>query len=167
MPQPIQRNPYGLLSLLDSKAGGQNPNAILDELRPTVDLTDFLAVQTRFSVNGAIAAPALGLNIAPVTLTEPDAGEIWIMRAITAVTTAVIAVAPTFRFVVGVHDIRNGSFTCLSDFIATAAAVGEHLCTGARLAYIWRPGDQAAVFVLNATNAAALRVTVTFDRLFV
>jgi len=164
MPQTIQQNPYGLLGLLNSKAGGQNPNALLDEVRPAVELFDLYSVQNRRSINSAIAAPVLGLNIFPTTLTEPPAGEIWVMKAITVLTTAVIAVATTFRFIAGVHDIRNGSFTGLGS-LATAAAVGEHLISAGQPSYIWRPGDQAAVFVLNATNPAALRCTVTFDRI--
>lgn len=166
MPQLIQRPPWGLLGLLNSKAGGANPNALSDEVSPSVELFDLYSVLERRSVNSAIAAPVLGLNIFPVTLGEPPAGELWVMKAITVLTTAVIAVAPTFRFVAGVHDIRNGSFTGLGN-LATAAAVGEHLISNSQLNYIWRPGDQAAVFVLNATNAAALRCTVTFDRIFV
>lgn len=165
MPQLIQRSPLGLLGLLDSKAGGQNPNTLLDEVRPVIDLTDAFSVANRFSQNSAIAGPVLGLNIFPTTLGEPDPGEIWLMKRITVITTAVIAVANTFRFVAGVHDIRNASFTILSDFVAVAAAVGEHLVCGGAVNYIWRPGDQAAVFVLNATNPAPLRCTLVFDQI--
>ena len=166
MPQLIQRPPLGILGLLDSKVGGLNPNALADEVRLTVETNDFYGIQTRQSVNSAIAAPVLGLNIFPVTLTQPDTGVLWIMKRITVVTTAVIAVAPTFRFVAGVHDLRNASFTGLGD-VANAVVVGEHLYSGGQVNYLWRAGDQAAVFVLNATNAAALRCTVVFDAVLI
>ena len=162
MPQLIQRPPTGLLGLLDAKVGGQNPNAFLDEIQGGVELTPFYGIQSRRSINSAIAVPVLGLNIFPTNLGEPAPGELWIMKRITVLTTAVIAVAATFRFRAGVHDLRNASFTALGD-LATAAAVGEHLVSGGNVDYLWRAGDQAAVFVLNATNAAALRCTVVFD----
>lgn len=165
MPQLIQRPPLGLLGLLDSKAGGMNPNALLDEVRGSVELRELYGVQTRFSVNSAIAAGAIvaGLNVFAPTLTAPGSGALWLMRAIGVRCTAAYAAA-TFRFNVGVFDLRNNSYIALTDTVG--GAIGEQPSVGTRMdGYVWRPGDQLAMWAVNAAGAVNVTGTVAFDLL--
>ena len=165
MPQLIQRPPLGLLGLLDSKAGGQNPNSLSDEVRPVVDLNSFYGVQTRFSVNAALAAGAIaiGANVFPVTLGSPQTGQLWVMRAIGVRCTAAYAAA-TWRFNAGVFDLRNNSYVALTDTVG--GVVGDQPSVGALLdGYIWRPGDQLCLWAVNAAGAVDVTGTAIFDRL--
>lgn len=162
MPQLIQRAPLGLLGILDSKAGGQNPNALLDEVRPTVDVSTLYNVSQRLSVNATIAAGAIviGTNLFPVTLSGPQQGELWIVHRATVFATANFAAA-TFRFGLALIDSRNSSVSIMGTLISGAA--GERPITGGPGGFIMRPGENLALWASNPAGAVNVQLTTLFD----
>ena len=78
----INRVTLGLLSLLDSKTQGQNPNDMPNIIQATLDVAPYLYGSQRleFEQNSNAAVIANG-TYAPVTV---PAGEIWLMQAVTS-----------------------------------------------------------------------------------
>lgn len=93
MPQLIQRAPLGLLSLLDSKAGGIAPNALSDLVQPTVELLPLYGLSVRRKVNLSIAAAGVvvGFNLVGSGLGIVPSGETWRLLNLTGVSNNVVA----------------------------------------------------------------------------
>ncbi len=59
---PIQLPPAGLLSLLDIKSSGDNPNALLQTVQPTIDVLELYAYPQR-RIRGMFDSPATGAGV--------------------------------------------------------------------------------------------------------
>lgn len=76
---PINAPPYGLLELLSTKALGQNPNELLQGVRPTVDLQRMWAQGAPVQVASfgglcSVVGPQSGAGL----YVEVPQGEVWI-----------------------------------------------------------------------------------------
>lgn len=87
---PINVAPNGLLDFLQTKALGQNPNELLQAVRPTVDLTGFWmqAAQAQLAVTAQSPVVALGALTGTLAVTVPQ-NEVWIPLSIVLITTPV------------------------------------------------------------------------------
>jgi len=79
---PINALPQGLLDLLGTRALGQNPNELLQAVRPIVDMTPFwasgAAIQTFVAISGAVTAVNGVVPTAQLTQAVVPIGKIWI-----------------------------------------------------------------------------------------
>ena len=81
MAEKIQSVPATLLDLLGIKSLGRNPVALADEVRGSIDLTDFYLASRLEIVRVQNLAIAVAGDDANVTV---DNGEIWIVKEISA-----------------------------------------------------------------------------------
>jgi len=78
----VNRLCRGLLSLIDAKTQGQNPDGFGSEIVPVLDVSNFLYSAQGSSVEiGAQTFPIASNNAYTVALTVPD-DEVWHLRAI-------------------------------------------------------------------------------------
>lgn len=92
MPQALNRIPAGLLSLLQIKSTGRNPDLLADDMRPTLDMLNFYSagIGARIEESFELAFDPSNLNTSIAIVTVPS-DEIWIVRNVTStarVTTA-------------------------------------------------------------------------------
>lgn len=179
MPRLIQVAPIGLLSTLVSKDGGIGPNALLDEVRPSIDLQAYYGLNVRrnrfFAFSKAVidAGGGEGWNYANVLsassqLTVPD-GQIWRILGFNLHVTNVLGTVnvqagwcmgdPTIS---GAEGISIGSAT-------GAVTVNTRGVSGGFVTdQIWAlPGSQACFFIrdwLLATNDCDVNCTLAFER---
>lgn len=152
MPQLINRVPRGLLGLLDSKAAGQNPALLLDEVQGGVELTDLYALNTRGTVSQASSLTAAGVTAGIFTsLIVPD-GEIWLVKAVTAHLSAPpLGAAATLQIKAGFITSESARFNGLTE-LSPSIATGGDVCV-AWSGSIWlMPGDQPQVYATVFTG---------------
>lgn len=160
MPQLIQRNARGLLSLFDSKAGGIAPNILLDEVRATVDITKSLGlgVRTRGNASTAAAGVVLGPNFNGVA-TVPF-NEVWHVLNITGIVNNVIAAGITWAPGHGLNAANR--FCAVVPEIATATGVRG--ITGAEVDIWLGPGEAIGTYVTRTAAGADLLWEWTYDK---
>lgn len=166
MPQTIQRAPVGLLGMLDSKAGGQNPSLLLDEVGGVIDLTHLYAARLRRSrtSNVPIAALVLGVNIPQAASDHMFVrdGEMWLVHAVTAEVTGNVLGTPNFS-----AGVIAGAQFYMTGALSASATAGGVSVDGSRMNPIWLlPGDSPAFFVKNfsaGVTQADFKLNVLFD----
>lgn len=86
----INRPPLGLQSLLGSQNLGDNPNNMLTDMRPTLDLLPFLTAQLlrQETVTGGRITPGTVASL------QPFAGELWALKGLGAFNGAITGVGP-------------------------------------------------------------------------
>lgn len=165
MPSAINRVPPALLSLLDIKAGGQNPQLLADQIAPTLELLDLylggIATHQNGNTTAAVAAP--GITAIQVVLPAP--GELLVVTRGTAAPTAVLGAATTIRYRLGIYDVANSEMVYAGP--STSGATGErplaNLCDGP---VIVGPGQALAVFCEQFAGVApTIRFSGTVARL--
>lgn len=160
MPQLIQRSPLGLLSLLDSKAGGIAPNVLTDTVTPTVELLNLYGIGKRNQVQASIVAAGVvvgfnsigGFGIVP-------AGECWRMLNVTARVANVIAAglwwAPGY-------SSQGTQFNAVAQPVQTPT--GRQGISGANLDLWVPPGTIFGVHVQDTAAGADLLMWLYFER---
>lgn len=165
MPQVIQRAPIGLLSLLDSKAGGVAPNLLLDEVRAVFDIEPLFGMSARFSGQSTFVAgdfPGVGPVPVPAgsTLDMPS-GQLRHVRYLSAYQNG--AAGNNFEFSVGWWDDRNSTYH--QHGISSRLIVTGQAGVAGGVADFWQiPGIRPAVFVTSRTTAESVRVTMLYER---
>lgn len=107
MSNPINTVPTGLQSLLDNKSLGKNPDALLEDIRPTIDLTDFfignkvLSITTETFVGLAAKATEARIQVPP--------GELWLVFGVSSRMTKSDAGSANAGFVPVVTNIPGDS----------------------------------------------------------
>lgn len=162
MPQLIQRTPLGLLSLLDSKAGGVNPSALSDIVQPVFDIEPLYGLSSRGSATDQIAAGyGVGVNaVAANGTTDCPPGVARHVRYLGANTDTTPAGA--LRFQVGWFIERINRFVPhgfpTDPLTASTRGVSGGACD------FWQfPGVRPAVYVMDATATVNLSVVVLFE----
>ncbi len=152
MTQLINRVPRGLLGILDSKAAGQNPSLLLDEVQGGVDLTELYALNTRATVSQASTLTGLGLTAGVyANLIVPD-GELWLLKGLTAHLSAPpLGAAATLAGAVGYITQESARFIALSDMSATIATGGDIIISWYGQAFLL-PGDSPQVYLTTLTG---------------
>jgi len=120
--EPVQRVPFGLLSFLGIKAGGQNPNALQRELMPVLDVTpNFLAPDLAQEIETTNTIGSAG-DEARITIPQ---GEAWRMISMSMVVAAFSATGGVVYGALGIGDL-TGFITA----VATMPAPYTVLTTG-------------------------------------
>lgn len=161
MPQLIQRAPIGLLGLLDSKAGGQAPNLLSDELRAVFDIEPLFGLAARGSAVDTLTGGSLvvGVNAVPALAnTDCQPGVIRHIRYLGANTDT--TPAGTFKFAVGWFIERVNRFVLHGQPSDAAALRGA---VGGACDFWQQPGIRPAVYVMDATGAVNLSVVTVFE----
>jgi hypothetical protein len=88
IPPIIQRDPLGLLGVLDLKSGGQRPQQLAEFVQPVLEMLPlYLASQARYGSGNTAANTALGAII-PLTVANPGAsppsGKLWFITTLAA-----------------------------------------------------------------------------------
>lgn len=160
MAQLIQRAPLGLLSVLDSKAGGQAPNLLNDTVVPTLDLQPMYGLYVRQRVTASIAAAtvAVGFNSLGGLALVP-AGETWRLLNLTGNVNNVIAAG--IDVAVGYSDQSN-RFSMVGSMITAATATRP---TFGGECDIWlKPGDIIGIWVGRTAVGADLIGFLNYER---
>lgn len=160
MPQVIQRSPLGLLSVLDSKAGGQAPNLLADLVTPTLDLQPMYGLYRRERVTASIAAAAavVGFNSLGGLLLVPS-GETWRLLNLTGNVNNVVAAGTDVA--IGYSD-QTGRFSMVGSMVA--AATNTRPTFGGECDVWLKPGDLVGVWVSRTAIAADLIGWANFER---
>lgn len=161
MPQLIQRAPLGLLSLLDSKAGGQAPNTLSDLVTPTVELGPLYGIGTRErrTLSLLAASVVVGFNLVGSGNGLVPPGETWHLLNLTGIPNNVVAAG--MGFAVGFADAGN-RFSMVGSYIEAATAT-RPVCGGE--CNIWLPpGTQLGAWVGRTAAGGDLVVTPHFER---
>jgi len=160
MPQLIQRAPLGLLSLLDSKAGGIAPNALSDLVQPTVELLPLYGLGVRRSVQTSVAAAGVvvGLNQLGGVGQVPS-GETWHLLNLTGIVNNVIAAG--ISWAIG-YSNPTGLFHMVGEEKSTPTAI-RGLAGGP--CDVWLPpGSFVAVYVTRTAAGADLIAYFDYER---
>lgn len=150
-----------MLGLLDSKAGGQAPNLLLDELRAVFDIEPLFGLGTRGSATDTLASGglAVGVNAVPAGAnTDCPPGVLRHVRYLAANTDT--TPAANIKFAVGWFVERVNRFVPHGNptDAATLRAVSGGACD------FWQqPGIRPAVYVMDAAGAVNLSVTTVFE----
>jgi hypothetical protein len=160
MAQLIQRSPLGLLSLLDSKAGGIAPNILSDTVIPTVDILDLYGLGKRNAVQASILAAAaiVGFNsLGGLALVPP--GETWRMLNITGRVANVVAAGVWWA---------PGYVQIGAQFQATSMPVqtptGRQGINGGLVDFWVPPGTAFGIHIQDTAIAADLLLWLNFER---
>lgn len=167
MPSLVQKVPTALLSLMEMKAGGVAPNALLDEVRGVVDFTDLYGIDKRFALRETINTPALGWSQFTTTLV-PE-GQVWRVLSASLVITA--TAGGTCGGSVGfAAPIDPGPGAAPTYFGLTPdraiAPVASSLALSASLVNLWwGPRYSGAVFIAhNSANVASAEISLLVER---
>lgn len=166
MPQVINRPPVGLTSILDSKANGRAPGALLDEVRATVELLDLYGLGQRQSLQEQINNPVLGPQA--FTTSEVPEGELWRVLNLTVLIAANAGGVTAGG--VGYFDptvpIGGGvAFYALHQDRATVGAAAGVTQQGWQGSMFWLPGYAAAGWIANnSANADSITLRMQFER---
>lgn len=184
-PGTLQPAPPGLLSALQLKQRGQNPDRLADSVVPTIDLThwylaDSPSVQeaTILGTSGAVYATTVNTG-----LTVPD-DEIWWVRSFNALlfgTAGTITgfevefLAPSMLYRQALFTLGRGQRIGVSAPAMSISRQATAPTTGAAfqspsMADFWAPaGAQFGVafygYILDATNGFRFGVQLVIDRL--
>jgi len=161
MAQLIQRAPLGLLSLLDSKAGGIAPNVLTDTVAPTVELMPLYGLGTRQarSLTLAAAGVVVGFNLTGSGNGIIPPGECWHLINLTCVTANVIAAGVDWA--TG-YSNTGSFFQMIGSPVATATA--ERGAAGGECDVWLPPGTQLGVWVERTAAGADFNNFAYFER---
>lgn len=84
MTAKINRVPDGLQGILDSKTLGENPDDLLGDIRPTLDLRSLFLANAGIrgdAATASVSAASLGMVVAPVTV---PSGELWFVVSVSS-----------------------------------------------------------------------------------
>jgi hypothetical protein len=158
MSGPIQTFPLGLVSLLGLK-GGDFPNALSQQVSPTLDLTAFYLLQQRevLALN-TVAGAVLGNNNVLGNSTVPS-GEQWYVwnfqvTATLAAATAIVMAPSMFT--------QGNAFVMGGQVGGVALEEVRSPVTGP---YWMRAGDQCGVFVKSITGVVNVGGVMLISRL--
>ena len=167
MPQPISRVPLGLLSLLDSKANGINPNGLMEDVRGVLELLPMFGLYRRQHATELLTGGAqifTGWN-GTLSAALVPAGEVWRVLHISADGT-VSAGNPTLA--VGFRDVSVGRSYGLSDVSTTITGIDSHVLAAWDGEMWWPPHYEADVWSNEQTAASiefsSIRVDVLAER---
>lgn len=165
MPSLVNRLPVGLLSLLGIKSTGLNPSTLLDEVRPTVDLSQYYLSDTwenTFGLTAAANAPGLWA----ATAIAPPRGQLWVYDDLVVSVTSNLLAGTTYRVRPIVFDVAS-SIVMASATTSVTFTAGEQCSIGFGRPVIIRPGETAGAFVEAVTlgTAVALRLSGRLARL--
>lgn len=164
-----QQYPSGYLSLLNAKSNGYTPPDVVDSIRPTLDITQFLkaSIPLTSKANSTPAQSAVG---AGTTLTVPN-GEAW--QVIAAAANASLGTAGNvlkFKLTLNPPDLSLSS-CALSTFGPLAVTnAGEifSCCWSAPDGFIVGPGTQFQMqLMLALANTVTASVVVLYRPLLV
>jgi hypothetical protein len=97
MPSQINRVPPGLLSLMDIKALGRNPDLLLDEVRPVFELREFYTrIYTQSEGTALLAVATPGAHAFTGITAGP--GEVVLVSGLCVFTSAALAALTEIRF---------------------------------------------------------------------
>lgn len=159
MPQPVNRAPPGILSLLNAKGGVTVP-LLGDELSPTLEMSEFYTQ--------GFATPQYGDSV-PITVRnayqfansgynfKPDPGHILVIDYACCGTTAVIGAGATYEFQLVVMDVSAGprlGYPILSSRPQTGAA-GEQPIVSLERRVVITPGFALGLWIKGLTGAPA------------
>lgn len=169
----INRVPQGWLSLLDSKTGGQTPDRIDRELKPTLELFNFYSANIPLDIEEDVANANNSPSTTPTSIVVPGS-ELWLTYAIEARITT-LAAATTGAFSPRIARPRQDG-TGLATIVFDQLNYGT-LALGANCAVrtesfrvpLWTgPGTEFSMLVCQG-DAAAVRfdLRVLYRRLLV
>lgn len=151
--------PFGLLSLLDSKNFGQNPDQLNDAVASIVDLTGlYLLQKAEVFASTAINPLVAGTNVA-VGMVVPT-GEVWRIHQASAFVSAGAGAAANFTLVV----TGAGTFTAISQ-LQVVAATQERLAPMISGPLWLTSGMGLAIRAHEVTLAPVASVTAMISRL--
>lgn len=159
-PFDIQRVPKGLVDTLGMRGTGDNPHVLGQEVRSTIETTDFYLIERlstfQLSTQAVLAAAATFYPVDTASIVPP--GQFWLMYSLSFRTGSVIPAATGVKFF---GCIQQTSIPCIVTDQAVGA-VGESPGTGAHWERprILRPGDRPTVFCSGITGAPGLAVLV-------
>jgi hypothetical protein len=148
----ITRYPSGFLSMLGVQSDGEAPNRLSQTVQSVINIAPYIYA-SRYAVGGG--ATNATLVVGPTftnTNNGPNAGELWVVGAISVVPTAALAAATTFTYQPML--VTSGNTVPLGDPVTST--VGERkaatLWTNGDL--IMNPGDQIGVWIGGAAGVA-------------
>ena len=155
----ISSLPAGLISLLNLQTTGRGPQALLEDISPTLELMQmFVANRVERLEAGPTAVVAGGMNAFAV-----PAGELWYVTTLAARLTAVVPGAGSLRAAPGYGPLAN---VVLAPFAGLSAfTTGETAQWGAPLGLWVSSGGVLGSYVAQVTGAMNVVHTVTFLRL--
>lgn len=171
MASKINRTPEGLLGLLQSKANGQNPNLLMDEVRGGFDMFPLWAAFANFQESFSQTINAI--NTGPV-VTVPNT-EVWWLYSVRASFLS-NDVNQSVRLAISLNDFPfvsggAGSYTVVSDQDLRTPANGtrQDLIHDFSQPLVVRPGTEIQSFArelnLNTAPSASLTTQALFARL--
>lgn len=149
MPQPINRVPPGLLSLLGIKSLGMNPAQLADELRGILDLTQLYteaANETIFGTTPAVNAVGQFEFTNTGTRAKPNPGELWVVRRVAVAPTAALGAGTTYNVQLCTIHSTYGQVTGMIGQ-PISATVGASPATGS---------TEGVPFLVSANTSIAL-----------
>lgn len=150
MPQLIQRSPLGLLSLLDSKAGGIAPNLLTDTVSPTVELLPLYGLGVRVRGNASVAAAGVVVGVNSLGgLAVVPSGQTWHVLNITGIVNNVVAAGISYG--VG-YSAPGNLFSMIGDERSTPT--GQRGLAGGPCD-VWLPPGSFIAFYVTRTAAGA------------
>lgn len=166
MPQLIQAPPLGLLALLNSKAGGQNPNALADTVQPTVELNDLYELNGLASrdvlITAATITAGVGTFIQPTGFqNRPLDNEIWRLRAVSIHGASAPAAGTAMILSPAIFDIRGGDSALLGTS-PRFAGVAQNFGFGVNCDLFLRPQFSVGFYVNEAATPTDVRLTCLF-----
>jgi hypothetical protein len=169
MPQPIGRVPLGLLSLLDSKANGVNPNGLMEDVRGTLDLVDMFGLYKRETLAATVSGGTIqatgwvGSGLSGTMLVPP--GQVWRVLSISC-DAEVSSGNPGIA--VGYADVSSSRRFGLSPISYATTGAGAHVLA-AWQGSMWFPPHYVPDLFIAETNVGTLEfldadVTLLFER---
>lgn len=175
MPSLIQRQPAGLLSLLQATSDGNAPNQLLDEVRGVVDLTAHYGLARRdgrvLAITGA-SIVAGGVGFYPASATDAvmaPAGQAYLVHYFGAyVTPANPTTGTNFRFSVGYQSARDTTVWTPHGNVSVAPPSGGIASAGGAMPrpFLQTPQDIPTLYVEAGSGSAGnMRLCLIFDRI--
>lgn len=175
MPLRINRVARGLLSFLDSKTAGQPPQSLNDFIQCGIDLTEFFSSAQLVDMFGQVAAASTG--VVGIALASNfmgagggafavPAGEVWLVRHVTA-RTGTLAAATTYNYTIGFQSTLPGIAGAATwHGLANQIAVGTFGTGQQATSSVWEPfvmqaGDQLGVHIGIVTVGTAETIQMT------
>lgn len=165
----FNRYPRGWLGFLDAKTSGQGPSTFTEEVRPTLDVYQFLYSQMRECVTGVSGAVAgLGPQ-GPAALIVPQ-DELWFIERVVAFTSTLLAGAETINHVPGIQSLTSAGNQTVQLLAQNQPGVGFSVGVSSERVSEFQglalPGDRIVTEVTaRAVYAGTMTVTATFARM--
>jgi hypothetical protein len=164
----FNRYPRGWLGFLDAKTSGQGPSAFTEEVRPTLDIYQFLYSQMRECITGASGAVAGLGQQGPASLIVPQ-DEIWFIERVVAFTSTLLAGAETLNHVPAIQSLTSTGNTTIQllgqNQPGAGFTVGQSSERVSEFPGLALPGDRIVTEITaRAVYAGTMTVTATFAR---